>query len=176
MSDLTDQAYARLLEAAQDEVAATLFELRGTEFNPGDSPIEKLFSMALIIRVRFSINNYALALPLSNIREDGRRPYNEVCHDLVFVPQAQLPWGRVDFVVQRPIRGRDDMAMWRNLIVECDGHDFHERTKDQAARDRSRDREAQLAGFTIFRFTGAELWRDAWGCAGKVLEWAAKAE
>jgi very-short-patch-repair endonuclease len=46
-------------------------------------------------------------------------------------------------------------------LVECDGHDFHERTKEQAERDRSRDRRVQEMGWRMFRFTGSELYRDS---------------
>jgi very-short-patch-repair endonuclease len=46
-------------------------------------------------------------------------------------------------------------------VVECDGHDFHERTKEQAERDRSRDRAVQAQGWRMFRFTGSELYRSA---------------
>lgn len=46
------------------------------------------------------------------------------------------------------------------LIVEIDGHDYHERTKDQAQRDKSRDRLLTQAGYKIFRFTGSEVHRD----------------
>lgn len=52
-------------------------------------------------------------------------------------PQVPLYDFRVDFL----------LGCWREsneppvfLVVECDGHEFHERTKEQAARDRSRDR------------------------------------
>lgn len=63
---------------------------------------------------------------------------------------------------------------WHRLIVECDGHDFHERTKEQAARDRARDRAATLSGYDIMRFTGSQIWGDPWGCAGEVVAWANK--
>ena len=43
------------------------------------------------------------------------------------------------------------------LVVEVDGHDFHERTKEQAQRDKTRDRDLQAAGFIVFRFTGREV-------------------
>lgn len=60
----------------------------------------------------------------------------------------------------------------KNLLfaIECDGHDFHERTKQQAARDKQRDRDLQVAGFRIIRFTGSEIWSDAQECAGQVLQ------
>lgn len=51
------------------------------------------------------------------------------------------------------------------VIVECDGHEFHERTKQQAQRDRSRDRELQRSGYRVFRFTGSELFKDPFACA-----------
>ena len=38
----------------------------------------------------------------------------------------------------------------RQVVVECDGHDFHERTKEQAANDRERDRGLQGLGFSVF--------------------------
>lgn len=46
------------------------------------------------------------------------------------------------------------------VAVECDGHDFHERTKEQAERDKRRDRDLQSIGWTIARFTGSEIVRD----------------
>ena len=33
--------------------------------------------------------------------------------------------------------------------MECDGHDFHERTKEQASSDKKRDRSLQAAGFLV---------------------------
>jgi very-short-patch-repair endonuclease len=57
------------------------------------------------------------------------------------------------------------------LAVECDGHDFHERTKEQAKKDRSRDRRLQELGFSVYRFTGSEIHNDPMKCADTVLEW-----
>ena len=41
------------------------------------------------------------------------------------------------------------------IVAECDGHDFHEKTKDQVARDKSRVRDLEIAGWRILRFTGS---------------------
>tara|TARA_R110000868_G_scaffold109725_1_gene297988 strand:- start:671 stop:1138 length:468 start_codon:yes stop_codon:yes gene_type:complete len=54
------------------------------------------------------------------------------------------------------------------IAIECDGHDFHERTKLQAMRDRSRDRTLVADGVTVVRFTGAEIWRNPNGCVAEV--------
>jgi len=50
------------------------------------------------------------------------------------------------------------------VAIELDGHDFHERTKEQAAKDKSRDRDLQAAGWRVLRFTGSEVWRDPKRC------------
>lgn len=55
------------------------------------------------------------------------------------------------------------------LIVECDGHEFHEKTKKQAARDKRRDRALQSLGYKVFRFTGTEISGNALACAEEVL-------
>jgi very-short-patch-repair endonuclease len=56
------------------------------------------------------------------------------------------------------------------IAIECDGHDWHERTHEQAQRDRSRDRAIQCAGFIVLRFTGREIWRAPLGCAKQVFD------
>lgn len=56
------------------------------------------------------------------------------------------------------------------VIIECDGHDFHERTKEQASRDKARDRFLQHLGYTVFRFTGSDIWKDVFACASEAIE------
>ena len=43
------------------------------------------------------------------------------------------------------------------IVIEADGHQYHERTPEQAKRDRRRDRSATLNGWTVLRFTGSEI-------------------
>jgi len=57
----------------------------------------------------------------------------------------------------------------RRLVVELDGHEFHERTKEQAARDKRRDREVLAAGLQVVRFTGSEIWTRLDECVDEVL-------
>ena len=78
-----------------------------------------------------------------------------------------LDW-KVDFY----FTVRSEHGPISTLVVECDGHDFHERTKEQAKRDRDRDRRLQDAGHRVYRFTGSEIYRNAFGCAKQVLKWA----
>jgi very-short-patch-repair endonuclease len=70
---------------------------------------------------------------------------------------------RIDFAVIVP--GDDSLK----IAVECDGHSFHERTKEQAQRDRSRDRALVADGWKVMRFTGREITKDALRCAEEVF-------
>lgn len=72
--------------------------------------------------------------------------------------QVKIHDYRVDFTVS----SADTKKV---LVIECDGHDYHERTKEQAARDRKRDRTLTSLGYCVIRFTGSEIWRDPWQCA-----------
>lgn len=71
---------------------------------------------------------------------------------------------RVDFAIH--VTNGKDVSQW--IAVECDGHDFHERTKEQARRDKARDRSITALGYRILRFTGSEIYRDNMACAREV--------
>lgn len=57
----------------------------------------------------------------------------------------------------------------RLMVVECDGHEYHCRTKEQAQRNRFRDRSIQGMGTMVFRYTGAEIWRDVFECVKETV-------
>jgi len=57
----------------------------------------------------------------------------------------------------------------KQLVVEVDGHDFHERTKEQAAHDKRRDRWMAEQHYAVMRFTGSEVWANPFACAEEVI-------
>jgi very-short-patch-repair endonuclease len=81
--------------------------------------------------------------------------------------QARILDYRVDFLIlYRWKYGSDEI---KKIVIECDGQDFHDRTKEQAARDRRRDNDLQLLGFDVLRFTGSQIYKDARGCVSTVM-------
>lgn len=70
--------------------------------------------------------------------------------------------------------------VFARIILEVDGHEFHEKTKEQAIRDKSRDRFIMKKGFPIFRFTGSEIFNQPHQIAKEIddyiIETIAKAE
>jgi very-short-patch-repair endonuclease len=59
----------------------------------------------------------------------------------------------------------------RQLVVECDGAEFHAMSKEQVERDKRRDRYCAARGICVMRFNGAEIHRDPRGCAAEVGLW-----
>jgi very-short-patch-repair endonuclease len=68
---------------------------------------------------------------------------------------------RADFLFQL----KNETGELKRLVVEVDGHDFHERTKAQAAHDKARDRWMTGNGYDVIRFTGSEVWANPFKCA-----------
>lgn len=163
----------KLVADATNDLDAVLrqYDFQMRDHDPAGSPIERLLSLA--------IETHCAVWPLfrfERVNESAERAWSEINpgYDMLLLrPQVSLSlpyektW-RVDFLLTY-FRAVEHQTGWRQVVVECDGHDFHERTKDQAAHDRSNDRAAVQAGYPVLRFTGSEIWRDPWGCAGEVI-------
>lgn len=55
-------------------------------------------------------------------------------------------------------------------IVECDGYEFHQKTKEQVERDNIRQRELQANGYEVIRFSGTEIYHKSYKCALECLK------
>jgi very-short-patch-repair endonuclease len=80
-------------------------------------------------------------------------------------PQAEIGDYRVDFLITFSCYDREEA-----FIVECDGHNFHDRTPEQASRDRERDRKLTIAGHKVFRFTGTDINRRPMDCVNELMQ------
>lgn len=135
-----------------------------------ESPIEQ--AMAAAIAVVWMMENVRFGLPSDLL---VRPSYVDL--PPILPPADGFAW----LVPQYEANGyRYDLALfcpgYKVLFIECDGHDFHERTKEQALRDRRRDRRSQQDGNRVVRFTGAEIWADAASCASEALNLFVTAE
>lgn len=126
-----------------------------------ESPIEELMMAAL----QFCEFGYFRGPhPVEKISFDDAKDVAFNMHHsmakVMICPQYPVGAYRLDFAVF--VMGFDHSIA--RLAVECDGHDFHEKTKQQAAKDKKRDRDLMLAGWRVFRFTGSEIYKDVGNC------------
>lgn len=122
------------------------------------SPIEVLMFRALATEPALLVAGEPII-----VRPDGGAD-GDADSNLLIEMQRQIGKHRVDFALTTKVMTH------RQVVVECDGHAFHEKTKEQAARDKARDRDLLLAGWPVMRFTGAEIFRDAFACAKQVAD------
>jgi len=120
-----------------------------------ESPIERILGASFLLCARLGTLKFKVC---------GHLEQEKYAKEFTCLIVPQYPWNgyRIDFAFVMPD--------FKNglTFVECDGHQFHERTPDQAARDRSKDRKAQEAGIPILRFTGREIYRDPVACVDQI--------
>jgi very-short-patch-repair endonuclease len=135
-----------------------------------ESPAERLFLLGFLLSdLEVDWTDYA----------EFARPPAPPTPDYVFVVscnnfhvqicnQVETAGYRVDFLATAWLGG-EVCPLLTTIAVEIDGHDYHERTKEQAARDRRRDRELLRNGVITVRFTAAEVHANPAGCAVETI-------
>lgn len=118
---------------------------------PLESPIEWKFAAAVRDLNEPLLERYTQSSTLEKILKEFDRETNFYLY--VCGPQVQCVPHRVDFLF---IGFCHDLKPTL-VAVECDGHDFHERNKEQVAIDKSRDRELASMGIQVMHFTGSEI-------------------
>jgi len=68
-----------------------------------------------------------------------------------------------------------DFAIYINnlvsgFVIEIDGHEWHEKTKEQVRADKEKDRAYLKNGFIPIRFAGSEVYHNAKRCVDELLE------
>ncbi len=121
-----------------------------------ESPIERIMMLALA-------KHYAFEWDLPGNSINGGT-FGHFAGDAAVFCQYRVARGgavyRLDFAI---------VADDQKIAIEVDGHDFHERTKKQAAHDKSRDRALVTAGWKLLRFTGSEVWADPDRCVQQIM-------
>lgn len=174
---------ATISTSLRSEYSARISQL-GNALNLCESPIEARMLLGLVC----SCGLHDLTVKVANV-EQGEvyvsqgSSYEE--RALWIFPQLKVGDHRVDFAVSSVFDntqikiarmvGKPDppgpLQIEQRLAIECDGHDFHERTSEQATRDKSRDRDLLNLGYPVMRFTGSEIVAGPLKCAAQVMDW-----
>jgi very-short-patch-repair endonuclease len=81
-------------------------------------------------------------------------------------PQKQITLDGRDFRSDFVVESTDGA---KKLALDLDRYDFDEMTRQQAVRDRQRERTLVRSGGSMFRFTGLEIVRDPRSCVEEVV-------
>jgi very-short-patch-repair endonuclease len=173
-------------DTACDEIQGLAIEQMGIAYaermackmfgeNICESPLEELFWAALVAHAAGWTDGEVLLAECrgeqhwSRAREAVGPTQLEVCRQHV-VGDYRIDFFLTGYDLLLDGPSGDGVQAVSSVFVECDGHDFHERTKEQAKRDRKRDRELQKLGIKVFRFTGSEIFADPLHCAAEAFD------
>ena len=119
--------------------------------------------------VKYAVNVHNITSPIEQLfLIEWKYQRVEERHGLALEPQKPVVTDRGGFVIDFLIVATD-RAPRASVAVELDGHEFHERTKEQARNDRQRERAIMRSGHPVLRFTGSEVFQNARGVVEEVI-------
>lgn len=92
-------------------------------------------------------------------------------YEVDLLPQAHLVTDSGQFSVDFAITPLGTRKGRARVVIEIDGHDFHERTREQVRSDKQRERAIVRSGVTVLRFSGSEIVRDSRSCLAEVAKY-----
>ena len=57
------------------------------------------------------------------------------------------------------------------LVIECDGYEFHQKTKEQVDNDNQREYDLKMQGYNVLRFSGREIFKYPMQCIEKLIDY-----
>lgn len=142
---------------------------------------------ALIEEVRVAIQETPIHSPIEAVFyawweavDQLQAGHGDVLDGLRLSPQVSVSLAggfrcRPDFIVHQAdletwSQAHDLGVQYQDIAIELDGHDFHERTKEQVIERNQRDRALHDAGWRVFHFSGSELVKDPERCVREVWD------
>lgn len=158
MANQTEKIIDDLIDRYLDEQRTIADTTLHFAFELCDSEIEKIMLAALYL------SGFSYTDP-PHIISPPDQQIKPLFEKLLIVPQHRAGPYKIDFGLYFSFPSEDTPV---KIAVECDGHEFHEKTKQQAARDKRRDRELTKMGWSVVRFTGSEVFNDPKKCIAEI--------
>lgn len=117
-----------------------------------ESPIEQLLAINL---ERINLLNFISFNPFIDVIAIDKQQDIRVSRKTTY---------RVDFLITVDYKNQG----LKGFVIECDGHEFHQKTKEQVEKDNQKTRDLQMKGLEVIRFSGTEIWHRGYKCACEI--------
>lgn len=141
---------------AKNDDKSMIVDVCSFDTNFCESPIEAIF-------------NFAMEIMLFDRADEVPQLYIEPQYEII----ANGKNYRSDFCFDTQ-NGFDEEYRYENeykLIIECDGHNFHEKTKEQVKYNNERDFNLKQAGYDVLHFSGSQIYNEPFPCANKTIDY-----
>lgn len=116
------------------------------------SPIEQIFITAFEMYCYIEGKEEIVLFPQKELIYKDKKYYI----DFVFEADDYLSY----LVLQEKIKNKKF-----KLAIECDGYEFHQKTKEQVQRDNEREYNLKMSGYEVLRFSGTQIYNNPLKCA-----------
>ena len=140
-----------------------------------DSPIEQLFYLAMVTESEVT--------GFGKVHLDFNR-YFWIEGGIDISAQVKIGKYIVDFVIKyagtqlidaKNFKTHNEKKM-KSIVVELDGHEFHDKNEKQRRYEKKRDRFLQKQGYKVFHYTGTEIFLDPFAAAQECLAYLTEEE
>ena len=143
-----------------EEITKFIAAERTIELKEIKNVVEKVFKSDISIHTLLGKKLETEHLVLRVIME---RRFSRFSFLIFFAPQQRISKYTLDFFICL------DSRFELYYAIEIDGHDFHEKTKEQAEKDKRRDRDMLELNIKTIRFTGSEIFIKPQKCIENIL-------
>lgn len=158
------------------------------EFNSMPDRFKELYMEMIYFMAIENENNMRVFVDVIGLPKDCESPIEQILwmalnfctlnsgKNYYFYEQAEVEANgnkyRLDFLYEEDYMDRIDNPLL--LAIECDGHDFHEKTKEQVEKRNKRDMDLKLAGYDILHYSGSQIYKNPIKCAMEILDYIDK--
>jgi len=131
------------------KILEELYNYSSLDYSDCKSPIEQIFALAydmVIINEGFPANELLVIYPQEELLANGHKY-------------------RADFLFDTEKYKENYFEHPYKLVIECDGHRFHEKTKEQVVKNNQRDLDLKMNGYDVLHFSGSQIYKDPIKCA-----------
>lgn len=176
------EQFLKLPKRAQELILATMSDHRTAHwymvaFGYEEEEIEKMTPIEIIFDIAFSI--YKCFAEIESVADSVTSYTPLLIQENIFIDKKKyIP----DFLFNgseyenayNELNDKDIENIENiKIIIECDGHEFHQKTKEQVARDNEREYNLKMQGYDVIRFSGSQIYNDPLGCAEKAYKYIA---
>ena len=127
----------------------SLYSCGSISYDECKSPIEKIFAFAydiIICNHGFPVSELLILHQQERIKANNH----------YYIADFVFDTGKLKHVYYKnPLK----------LVIECDGHDFHEKTPEQVTRNNQRDYDLKMADYDVIHFSGSQIYQNPLKCA-----------
>lgn len=116
------------------------------------SPIEQIFVTALEIYCEYENKQKIFLFPQKEVDCNGKKYY------------LDFEFNAEDYLTYLTFGEEIENKNFK-LDIECDGYEFHQKTKEQVQHDNEREYDLKIAGYEVLRFSGTQIFNNPLKCA-----------